>query len=102
MRAKGTVRPNGRRPPEWPALKRQAGRFVLGGIRFYQVAVSPLFGRHCRFHPTCSEYARQAIEQHGLARGGSLAVRRVLRCHPFNPGGYDPVPVIEAPGTGSQ
>ena len=64
----------------------------VGMIRFYQVAVSPLFGRHCRFCPTCSEYARQAIQRYGVLDGGILAIRRILRCHPFNPGGYDPVP----------
>jgi uncharacterized protein len=69
-----------------------ARRMVLGSIRFYQAAISPLFGRHCRFYPTCSDYARQAIERYGLARGGRLALRRILRCHPFTPGGYDPVP----------
>lgn len=69
-----------------------ARRAALGVIRFYQVGISPLFGRHCRFHPTCSEYARQAVERHGLVRGGQLAVRRIGRCHPFDPGGYDPVP----------
>lgn len=67
-------------------------RLVLGLIRVYQIWVSPLFGRHCRFYPTCSEFARQAVERYGLRRGGMLAVRRILRCHPFNPGGYDPVP----------
>jgi len=67
-------------------------RCVLGTIRLYQLAISPLFGRHCRFLPTCSDYSRQAIQRYGLARGGSLAIRRILRCHPFNPGGYDPVP----------
>ena len=66
--------------------------FFVGMIRFYQVAISPLFGRHCRFYPTCSEYARQAIERYGVVDGGRLAVRRILRCHPFSPGGYDPVP----------
>jgi len=61
-------------------------------IRFYQVAVSPMLGRHCRYYPTCSEYARQAIERYGVLQGGFMAIRRILRCHPFSPGGYDPVP----------
>ncbi|QOY60653.1 membrane protein insertion efficiency factor YidD [Thermophilibacter immobilis] len=61
-------------------------------ISFYQRRVSPLFGAHCIYTPTCSEYARQAIARYGLLRGGLLAGRRVLRCHPFNAGGYDPVP----------
>lgn len=61
-------------------------------IRAYQRAISPWLPRSCRFYPTCSQYAVEAIEKHGLLRGGGLAVRRVLRCHPGNPGGYDPVP----------
>ncbi len=61
-------------------------------VRFYRYAISPMLGRNCRFHPTCSEYAIEAIERHGALRGGWMALRRVGRCHPFNPGGYDPVP----------
>jgi putative membrane protein insertion efficiency factor len=61
-------------------------------IRAYQLALSPLLGRHCRYHPTCSAYAREAIEKHGLLKGVSLGARRLLRCHPFHAGGIDPVP----------
>lgn len=61
-------------------------------LRAYQYALSPLFGRSCRFYPGCSEYAVEAIERHGAAKGCWLAARRVSRCHPWNPGGYDPVP----------
>lgn len=61
-------------------------------LRIYQAAVSPLLGTRCRFHPTCSVYAREAIERHGLGKGTALAVRRLLRCHPFHAGGIDPVP----------
>ena len=61
-------------------------------ITLYQRLVSPLFPPSCRFVPTCSQYAKQAILTHGLGRGSYLAARRILRCHPFNPGGYDPVP----------
>lgn len=61
-------------------------------IRAYQMAVSPFIGPHCRYLPTCSDYAREAIERHGAARGTWLAVKRVGRCHPFHPGGHDPVP----------
>ena len=61
-------------------------------IRAYQRFLSPLLGPHCRYHPTCSEYARQAINRYGLVRGGWLGLRRVLRCHPLREGGVDPVP----------
>lgn len=61
-------------------------------IRAYQVLISPLFPPSCRFTPTCSNYALQAIDSHGVLRGGWLAVKRIGRCHPWNPGGYDPVP----------
>lgn len=65
---------------------------MLGSIRFYRSAISPLTPPSCRFQPTCSAYALQAIEKYGAARGGWLALRRLLRCHPFCKGGYDPVP----------
>jgi putative membrane protein insertion efficiency factor len=65
---------------------------ATGAIGVYQRLVSPLLPRACRFAPTCSEYARQALLEHGLAQGMWLAVRRVARCHPFHPGGYDPPP----------
>jgi uncharacterized protein len=61
-------------------------------IRVYRYALSPMLGRHCRFHPSCSEYAEEAICRHGTAHGGWLAVRRIACCHPWHPGGYDPVP----------
>lgn len=65
---------------------------LLGLLRVYRYVVSPVLGRNCRFHPTCSEYALEAVERHGALRGGWLAIKRVGRCHPFHPGGYDPVP----------
>jgi putative membrane protein insertion efficiency factor len=65
---------------------------LLGLIGLYRYGISPMLGRNCRFHPSCSEYAMDAIRTHGALRGTWLALRRVGRCHPFNPGGYDPVP----------
>jgi uncharacterized protein len=61
-------------------------------IRGYRLFISPLFLPTCRYQPTCSAYAMQAVERFGAIRGSWLAVRRILRCHPFHPGGYDPVP----------
>ena len=69
---------------------------VLGLIRFYQRFISPLLPPSCRFEPSCSQYGYQAIERYGVLRGGWLALKRIARCHPFHPGGYDPVP--ELPG----
>ncbi|PYP84213.1 MAG: membrane protein insertion efficiency factor YidD [Blastocatellia bacterium AA13] len=60
-------------------------------IRCYRTAISPLLPPACRFTPSCSEYAMESIQKYGAARGAYLAVRRLLRCHPFHPGGYDPV-----------
>jgi len=60
-------------------------------IRAYQILVSPVLPRSCRFHPTCSEYTLTAIRMHGPLRGVLLGIRRLMRCHPFHPGGYDPV-----------
>jgi uncharacterized protein len=69
-----------------------AARVLLLLIDAYQLTLSPLVGGFCRFQPTCSRYAQEAVLRHGARRGTSLAVRRLLRCHPFRPGGYDPVP----------
>jgi putative membrane protein insertion efficiency factor len=60
-------------------------------IKIYRVAISPLTPPSCRFYPTCSQYAMQAVEKYGAARGTFLALRRLSKCHPFHPGGYDPV-----------
>lgn len=64
-------------------------------ILFYQRFVSPLLPSACRYQPTCSVYAAEAIERFGLGRGGIMAIKRILRCHPFHPGGFDPVPYKE-------
>ncbi|MCJ7679469.1 MAG: membrane protein insertion efficiency factor YidD [Candidatus Aminicenantes bacterium] len=65
---------------------------VLFLIRIYRILLSPLLGRNCRFYPTCSAYTYEAIEKFGLMKGLFLSVKRLLRCHPFHPGGVDPVP----------
>ncbi|MEX2315205.1 MAG: membrane protein insertion efficiency factor YidD [Thermomicrobiales bacterium] len=67
-------------------------RAALWVIRGYQRGISPLLPASCRFLPTCSDYGYQAIEKYGIIRGGAMAVWRILRCNPFNKGGYDPVP----------
>ena len=67
-------------------------RLLMALIRVYQRSLSPLLGPTCRFHPSCSHYAEEALERHGLWRGGWLAARRVCRCGPWHPGGFDPVP----------
>ena len=67
-------------------------RILVFLIMLYQKVISPLFLPSCRFYPTCSQYAKEAIEKHGVFKGLSLAVRRLLKCHPFHAGGYDPVP----------
>ena len=61
-------------------------------IRIYQIFISPLFPPTCRFYPTCSAYFIQALEKHGVVKGSYLGMKRILKCHPGNPGGYDPVP----------
>jgi hypothetical protein len=61
-------------------------------LRAYQYTLRPLLGANCRFYPSCSDYTREAIERYGAARGSWLAARRIARCHPYNAGGYDPVP----------
>jgi hypothetical protein len=67
-------------------------RLVVGALRVYQITLSPLIGPACRFYPSCSAYFIEAVERHGAFRGSALGVRRLTRCHPFHPGGLDPVP----------
>lgn len=78
-----------------------AARFVvtplLALIRGYRYALSPMLGSHCRFHPSCSAYAIEALEHRGLSTGTYLTLRRIARCHPWHPGGFDPVPLRTAP-----
>jgi hypothetical protein len=74
------------------ALRRGPRRMVVGLIRGYQRVVSPALPASCRFTPSCSQYTLEAVDRHGVLRGGWLGLRRLVRCHPFHPGGFDPVP----------
>lgn len=65
---------------------------LIAAVRAYQYALRPMLGANCRFYPSCSDYAREAIERHGALHGSWLATRRLCRCHPYHPGGFDPVP----------
>jgi putative membrane protein insertion efficiency factor len=69
---------------------------VVGLLRLWQLLVSPVYGQTCRFYPSCTAYAIEAVDRHGLVRGGWLTVRRLARCHPWNPGGVDLVPASRA------
>ncbi|WP_100638846.1 membrane protein insertion efficiency factor YidD [Marinobacter salexigens] len=71
-------------------------KLLLLPIRFYQYAISPLMASHCRHYPTCSQYALEAVSHHGSLKGLYLSVKRLLRCHPWAEGGYDPVPGTES------
>jgi uncharacterized protein len=73
-------------------------RLARGMIRAYQLFISPHLGRNCRFEPSCSRYAHEALGEHGTLRGTWLTARRLCRCHPFHPGGYDPVPPVRGQG----
>lgn len=74
------------------AIRSLMSRGMVLLIRGYQVSISPFLPSACRYHPTCSVYAIEALERYGAVRGGWLAARRIARCHPFRAGGYDPVP----------
>ncbi len=82
--------------PETGSAPGPAGRIasglLIGIMRFWRVALSPMTGPNCRFHPTCSCYGIEAVSQHGSLRGGWLTMKRILRCNPWSAGGYDPVP----------
>ncbi|MBU6467736.1 MAG: membrane protein insertion efficiency factor YidD [Betaproteobacteria bacterium] len=67
-------------------------RFIQVLIRFYQWVLSPMLGRSCRFEPSCSHFAYEALGRHGMIKGGFLSIKRICKCHPWHPGGYDPVP----------
>ncbi|MEH7343409.1 membrane protein insertion efficiency factor YidD [Bacillus sp. JJ1532] len=67
-------------------------KILLGLIRFYQIVISPLKPPTCRFYPTCSHYGLEAVKRFGALKGGWLTIKRIMKCHPFHPGGFDPVP----------
>ncbi len=79
-------------PPLAAPVRGFAARSAAAALRFYKAAVSPWLPRACRYEPTCSVYAREAIERYGLGKGAWLALKRLARCHPFRRGGFDPVP----------
>jgi putative membrane protein insertion efficiency factor len=80
--------------PSFTALARE---LAVLPVRFYRYCISPALPAACRFYPTCSHYVLQAVLRHGIARGGWLGLRRLARCHPWSPGGYDPVPPVLSP-----
>lgn len=73
-------------------MKRIPANLLMLLVRFYQLLISPMLGPRCRFYPTCSEYAIEALRTHGAIKGGWLTIKRLGRCHPMGSGGYDPVP----------
>jgi putative membrane protein insertion efficiency factor len=73
-------------------VKQMAKKLVIALIRFYQIFISPLKPPTCRFYPTCSQYGLEAVKRFGAIKGGWLTIKRILKCHPFHPGGFDPVP----------
>ena len=79
-------------PPTTPPPQSPAARLILGAILVYRYSLSAVLGRQCRFAPTCSEYAADAVRSHGALRGGWLGLKRIGRCHPWGGSGYDPVP----------
>ncbi|MDP5185173.1 membrane protein insertion efficiency factor YidD [Blastococcus sp. BMG 814] len=89
--------PNGSAP-----RRSAAARLLLCAVGFYSRAISPAFPPRCRFHPTCSAYAAEAVGRHGAARGSRLALVRLAKCAPWHPGGVDPVPPARGTGTGAR
>lgn len=90
---------NNQQPPATHPAKRVLTRLLVLPIRFYQYFISPLLGSNCRFYPSCSHYTQEAIETHGPGKGLWLGLKRIVKCHPWHPGGVDPVP---PPNNGKQ
>lgn len=84
------------------AVSRMLARPLIGLVRLYRLLLSPWLGSNCRFQPTCSSYAIEALQVHGVLRGTWLAARRIGRCHPWGGSGYDPVPGTEAPSSDTE
>jgi len=80
-------------------VKKFLQKLMRAPILFYRWFIRPVLGNHCRFYPSCSQYALDAIDQHGCAKGAWLALQRILRCHPWHEGGIDPVPELNQRGT---
>ncbi len=78
--------------PFFQELRKIASALPLALLKFYKLCISPYLGNHCRYTPTCSVYAMEAIQKYGIIKGGWLALKRLLRCHPWGGSGYDPVP----------
>jgi len=76
-------------------IERVFQTIIIFFIKLYQIIISPLIGHHCRFSPSCSEYTKEAIQVHGIIIGGYLSIKRLLSCHPWHCGGYDPVPKLK-------
>ena len=74
----------------WHFMTSMPALLLIGGVRLYQIFLSPIFGRYCRFSPTCSHYFIGAVRKYGALRGATRGILRICRCHPFHPGGYDP------------
>jgi uncharacterized protein len=75
----------------WKQISSFPAKAAVGAVRLYQLTISPLLGSRCRFYPTCSNYMIEAIHKKGFIKGICMGIWRILRCHPFNPGGFDPV-----------
>ena len=86
------VRPEGLDAAEIVVQRALPVRLLISLIAIYRYAISPMLGPHCRYYPSCSEYAQQALDRHGIYLGTGLSLNRLCRCHPWKPGGYDPVP----------
>ena len=76
-------------------IRKEIRQLCLAPIKGYQLLISPLLGNQCRFYPTCSCYAIESVERYGVVRGGYFTLRRLIKCHPFHAGGYDPVPPLD-------